>query len=412
MSPKCLFLATVFILFASAARAQLTNETPLSQPQYGPAPNDQTNPVVASDGTNFLVAWIDYRGPASIYANRVTATGEVLDGTGIRIPTNPEDPASQPGKLMGMFHIDGAYTLIYKTFDLSSPPPFPPTTQAVIISDDGQVLDGPRQVLDHAVNLVASNGKRIVIVNGSDLFVLNGRAEVINRLHWTAVPGGYGATLASNGSTFLFATFAAGGPSDSVNLIAFDADGQTINATSVKGGGIGEAPIVQSDGADYLVLYVDLPSGSVVQSVTANATIRSTSARFLPQSINFAALSWTGLKYLLVSPTLDDKQQMAVMGLDRNGSMVGSGQSLEADKSPAASNPAIAENRAGDSLVAWTSGSYEDPNGFEIHAALVDANGAPRSSAVTVPKASNAQALPVIATGGVYDLAVWVEASG
>lgn len=407
-----LIIATALLLLASAATAQVTNETPLSQPQYGFAPNDQTDPLVASDGTNFLVAWIDHRGLTSIYANRVTAAGEVLDGTGIRIPADLSNPASQPGKILGLFHIDGAYTLIYKTFDLSSPPPFPPTTQAVIISDDGQILDGPHQILDRAVNLVASNGNEIVIVDGGDLFLLNGRGEVSKRLPWSAIPGGYGAALASNGSSFLFTTFAAVGPSNTVNLIAFDAGGETINTAKINGAGAGESLLVKSDGADYVVLYFDVVRGTVLQSVTAQAEIRSTLMRPLPLAINLAAVSWTGLQYLLASRTIDGSQQMSVMGLDRNGSMIGSMQSLEAAKAPAASSPAIAGNRAGDSLVAWTSGSYEDPNGYEIHAALVDANGSPRSSAITVPKASNAQALPAIATGGVYDLAVWVEPSG
>jgi hypothetical protein len=57
-----------------------------------PSPDDQTNPAIASDGTNFLVVWIDMRNRDSswfdVYGARVSASGEVLDPGGIPICTN------------------------------------------------------------------------------------------------------------------------------------------------------------------------------------------------------------------------------------------------------------------------------------------------------------------------------------
>ena len=48
------------------------------------ASGNQNHPVVAFDGTNFLVVWDDTRGSsADIYASRVTPTGQVLDPSGI-----------------------------------------------------------------------------------------------------------------------------------------------------------------------------------------------------------------------------------------------------------------------------------------------------------------------------------------
>ena len=56
-----------------------------------PTPDDQTHPAVASDGTNFLVVWIDSRDRDSswfdVYGARVSATGKVLDPGGIPICT-------------------------------------------------------------------------------------------------------------------------------------------------------------------------------------------------------------------------------------------------------------------------------------------------------------------------------------
>jgi hypothetical protein len=46
----------------------------------------QSNPVAASNGTDFLVAWSDLRNdPAKVYAARVSQDGEVLDTDGIRV---------------------------------------------------------------------------------------------------------------------------------------------------------------------------------------------------------------------------------------------------------------------------------------------------------------------------------------
>jgi hypothetical protein len=401
MISRSLIVISALLLFASVAGAQPLSEVPLSTPQYGPAPRDQVNPLVASDGTNFLVAWIDNRGPASIYASRVTRTGEILDGTGIRLPTDPADPASTPGKLLGLFHIDSAYTLIYKTFYFS-------TTQVVIISDDGKVVDGPRRIFDHAVSLVASNGSRILAVDGTDVFLLNGRAEIINQSHAPGFSGSNNAALASNGSTFLLVNYVINGASNTVNLIAFDSGGQPTDVTQINGTGIGDVPIVESDGTDYLLLYLDFRLGQVAESISPHAEIRSTSTPALSQSVRLAALRWTGQKYLLTSRT---SSQMVVMALDRTGAPASKLNPLEAGVLGPPYAPAMAGNGS-ENLVAWTSGSSGDTNGYEIHAALVDADGTPRSSVLTLPKASNAQARPAIATGGAYDLAVWAETSG
>jgi hypothetical protein len=62
------------------------------------APYDQVSPNVATDGTNYLVTWEDYRNTATtgvnIYGARVTGAGTVLDASGIAISTaSPEQLA-------------------------------------------------------------------------------------------------------------------------------------------------------------------------------------------------------------------------------------------------------------------------------------------------------------------------------
>src|SRR6266702_2990814 len=121
-------LMFIVVLVARATLAQ--NEIAVSTPHYGAAPGDQWMPKAASNGTDFLVAWNDYRGSGAVYAQRVTRGGTVLDGTGIRVA-----PATS---LLGVFRTAGAYTLIVTSAN---------GICAARINDDGELIEPPHVVL-------------------------------------------------------------------------------------------------------------------------------------------------------------------------------------------------------------------------------------------------------------------------
>ncbi len=54
-----------------------------------PTPYYQSAPVVAFDGTNYLVVWEDWRNYTDIYCTRVNQSGEILDPAGIPISVAP-----------------------------------------------------------------------------------------------------------------------------------------------------------------------------------------------------------------------------------------------------------------------------------------------------------------------------------
>ena len=396
----------VALLIAAATTAQINSETPVSDPVYGRAPGDQSPPVTASDGTNFLVAWFDARGlPGTIYANRVSPDGRVLDGTGIRIPPYPG-----ASNLVGAFWAGSAYTLIY-SYQLFEPTRY--STVVAQISAEGQLVTAPRVVDEEGgyTRSAASNGSRIVIVAGEHIIVLNEHAEVVERIPF-ATSSMYGFAAASNGATFLLGMFAS--KSNTVNLVALDADGRPSNMTRVSAGGMGNYPLIASDGSDYLVLYVDARSASpVALSVARDAQIRATATlATTPHSVLSGSLTWMAGSYVLATTTSDASQQLAALTLQRDGTIVGAVRPLGGPGTPGADNrPSISWNGK-KALVAWTSGSQQDLDGLEVDGMLLTSDGTPASAAMTIPRSSNAQFTPAIAAGGENDLAVWSELSG
>src|SRR5207244_8796066 len=62
----------------------------------------QESPTIAFDGTNYVVAWEDYRSGTNydIYGTRVSPDGTPLDGEGVPIATSPT-PETAPAATAG-----------------------------------------------------------------------------------------------------------------------------------------------------------------------------------------------------------------------------------------------------------------------------------------------------------------------
>ncbi|HSP13855.1 MAG TPA: hypothetical protein VLV78_03775 [Thermoanaerobaculia bacterium] len=386
-----MFISLV-VLLASAvvATAQLTPEQPVSTPRYGPAPGDQFAPVVATNGSEFLVAWFDGRGiPGAIYANRVTRDGRILDGTGIRIPP---DTYSVGPRLLGAFFIDGAYALLYASSE---------RVGMARISENGELIEAPRTIFEgQFVRAAAANRSRIVLVAETEIDALNSRGELVER---TPMPSAYGVSIGTNGTSFLVGTFTFDG-TNSVYLIALDANGKQTDITRVGASASGDGPIIGSDGKDYLVIYDDARRGApIALAVSPHVEIRSSTI-----SGYYSALVWTGDAYLATTTTTPT-QQIAMASLDRTGTVIQPAQVLGSGTPGTVNQPAAAWD-GNEALIAWTIGSQPDPYGYEVVGAIARRVG--DATPFRIPSSSNMQERPVIATSRSQDLVAWAEPDG
>ncbi|HEY5920588.1 MAG TPA: EGF domain-containing protein, partial [Kofleriaceae bacterium] len=246
----------------------------------------QVAPVIASNGTDYLVAWEDGRADSlwavkDVYAARVTAAGSVIDPAGIAVCATPQ--------FQDMIAIasDGAdYLLAWRDNSTSSPSVYTArVTSAAALPDGSGVEFAPASSYFYPFVSLASNGTSYLIAWG----------EFVRRLTTSGVPdtapvkvsfafGGHSPSAASNGTDYLVAwgTDYNGPPLFATRISAAGALMDTapiqlpasLNAT---------APSVVSDGASYLIAWQNDQWGSspvdiLAARVGANGALWDTTA--------------------------------------------------------------------------------------------------------------------------------------
>ncbi len=379
------------LLIATAALAQ--PEIAVSTPHYGPAPGDQMAPKVATNGSDFLVAWNDYRGTGAVYAQRVKSDGTVLDGTGIRVADGVA--------LFDVFRAGGVYTLILTKDSVIS---------AASIDDDG-VLVEPLHTLTTGIYVLAAatNGTRIVLADSYGLTILDARGHLLEREVLSLPPASW-IGLASNGSTFLLVTQTYVNAHNSLHFTALDANGHPTGSIARDDAAGGQRPVIASDGNDYLVIYLR-GGGEHVALYVDGAGVAKAETILPLNSMDFAngAMQWSGSEYLLAAFSYP-LNEMATATISPDGRTFGAQYALGPATPGAVDVPGMAWDGSGEAFIAWTAGQQTDPNGWEVVGAFAAADGRVGTAPITIPSSANAQRWPAIASGRVNDLVVWNEA--
>lgn len=324
-------------------------------PQTGPAAFDQSAPAVAFDGTNYLVAWQDYRSGTSydIYAARVGPAGAVLDGSGLAVSTATgsqrtpavafdgtnylvvwEDARSGTADIYGSRVtpdggvLDGAGIAINASSGVQQAPSVAflgtrylvawqdhrsgtnDDVYATRVSTAGAVLDGTGVAVsagtaNQVAPAVSAGGANFLVVwsdaRGTDADVyaarVNATGSVLDAagVALSAATGDQTApSVDFDGTNFLVAWSDTRGSDADIYATRVSAAGAVLDATGIAVStvaGAQSAPIVDFDGAVYFVAWQDQRSGT---SWDLYGTRVSTAGALLDGAAGWAITTGTG----------------------------------------------------------------------------------------------------------------------
>lgn len=280
----------------------------------------QMNPAIAFDGTNFLIAWQDLRGSTwDIYANRISQAAVVLDGNGFALANGPNaeetpviafdgtnylvaweewlDTTTRDSSIMGR-RVSPAGALIDAA----------PLTLAAAPGEQSE----PTVAFDGINTLVAWTDYRA----GGDSDILGVRVGKDGTLvdsqplpMVSAAGAQFGANLIAGGGG-LFMTWAdsrAGG--STVYAARFDANGASQDGSGVvlpSVPNLQQTPAVASDGTNYLVVWSDSRTGGpsiyAIRVGPQGALLDSSAIRVSATAgwQNSPLVAWNGSSYLVI----------------------------------------------------------------------------------------------------------------
>lgn len=339
------------------------------------AAGSQLEPCLAWNGTEYLVAWHDYRSDAGndIYGARVSASGTVTETSGFPISTETND------QIEASVASDGTDWFVAWTDWRTDPPSIYGTP---VTAAGGVSLSSGLEIASASVAQTPA-----VASNGTDYLVV-----------W--------ADFADSDSNVRGARVSAAGTLLGASVLAISAQAE-INESM---------PSVASLGADYLVVWQDLRNDSVWSVYGA----RVTSAGAVSDASGFAVatgdaakhapcVTSSGTNYFAVwTDELRDERDIDVIGarITSAGSVSDSAGIVVSTGTNQQFGPSVASNGT-DYLVAWEDSRAGDPDVYAVRVStdgdVLDASG------ISVSTATGAQTNPRVASDGADYLVVWQD---
>ncbi|RKG88411.1 cadherin-like domain-containing protein [Corallococcus terminator] len=387
------------------------------------------DPTVASNGTDYLVAWHDTVavGEGRIFGTRVTSTGAVLDSSGFAISTAGKQP-SVPAVAS-----DGAgYLVVWSDNGSGSD-----LLYGTRVTSAGAVVDGGGQTLFAGPG---SHNTPAVAFNGTNYFVAWERSRDIHGLRVTPARGVLDASgvvlstsastqtkpsVASNGTDYLLVWSDTGHGGESIVGVRVTATGDVLDPSglaiawaSEAGGGLD--PAVASNGTDYLVVWSNHREANSrvfgTRVTSAGEVLHPSGLRLSPEGGPYTyapRLASNGTDYLVTFlQFLEEDFDFVLVGLRVSGQ----GEALDASEliiaqTPGTSprEPEVASNGK-DYLVVWEDGRNSDA---DIYGSRVTSTGAVLEPAgIPISTARYDQKTPAVASNGTDYLVTWAGFSG
>lgn len=343
------------------------------------AVNNQSNPVIAFDGTNYLVVWDDSRTGGTytdIYAARVSKSGIVLDTNGI-----PVSIASYNQSNPAVVFNGSNYFVVWQDnrYNISNWEIF-----GARVNTSGIVLDPDGILISYATGhqwypAVARDGTNCLVVWGDRR---SGTREDI-----------YGARVSSSGTVI-------------------DPDGFPISTVAQNGQYF---PSVAFDGTNYLVVWDDYRSTThniYGARVTPAGAVLDPNGRVISNAARdqlYPTIAFGDTNYLVVWDDYRSNVDFDIYGarVDVSGSVIDFNGIIVSSAINYQLLPASAFG-VDNYLVVW-----EDTRGqtyFDIRGARVSPSGLIlNSSSIPISTATNDQMSPAVAFDGTNYLVVWAD---
>jgi hypothetical protein len=352
------------------------------------AANDQEDPSVASNGTDYFVAWEDYRSGspwADIYGTRVDSGGTVLDPAGIVFPAvfgnDPRPSVASNG------------------------------TTYLVVSNSGMGIQGARVtpagvILDPAgiavsTQLTGNPSNPSAASNGTDYFVAwhDWRSFIDNDI--------YGARVASNGTVL--------DPTPTDIAVSTAASSQF-------------SPSAASNGTDYFVAWEDYRSGTDVYIYGARVAPDGTvldptgiAVSTAEHNKHVPSVASNGTDYFVAwqdyrggggNSDIYGTRVASLDGAVLDDPLVGIAVSTETSGQ---GDPSVASNGT-DYFVAWQDSRNWATTFYDIYGARVDSDGVlfppdgpPDTGGIAVSTAVDDQMYPSAASNGTDYFVVWMD---
>ncbi len=405
---------------------------------------DRHTPAVAAGPTDYLVVWQDSQNLATsgldIYGARVTTAGTVTDPTGFAIDTAPGDQTTPVLAFNGTQYLvawtdarNQATTDLDIYGTLVTPDAVVSPTAGFVISTGSSGEQQPATASNGTNYLVAWQDDRDSATNGADIYgvrvsaggaILDPAAIPIS----TAPEDQTSPNVASDGTDYLVVW------SDYRNSQAgVDVYGARVTSAGVVEDPAGipistaspnqTAPAVAGGGGVYLVTWQDERNLATTGSDIYGARVSSAGAVLDVQGIPIctvtgaqysAAAAFNGTDFLVVWA---DERNLGVSGVDVYGTRVTtSGTVLDSSNLPMTQAtgddvlPAVA-SAAGDFLVVWEDGRNAETSGDNIYGTRVTGAGVVSDPAgLAICTAAGFQSTPAVAASGTDYLVVWQDA--
>jgi PKD repeat protein len=385
-------------------------------------------PSVASNGTDYLVVWQDTRsGAEDIYGTRVTGAGAVQDPAGLPLSAHETiyqwtPTVASNGTEYLVVWMDGRGAISWDIYGTR-------------VSGAGAVLDPTGLVLSNQA--WGNEAYPVVVSNGTDFFAVwqDGRSAISWDIHGTRITGAgevldpdslllsttanhqYAPAVASNGTNHLVVW------QDARNVFHWDVHATRVSSTGEvldpSGlvlsalAGYQYSVAVASNGADYLVVWRDGRNGNddiYGTRVSGSGAVLEPEGLALgvgPGTQSAPAVASNGRDYLVIWQ--DDRDSFRSLYGAR---VAGDGKVLDATPrvlttgTGAQSAPTVASNGT-DYFVAWE----DSRNGStDIYGARVSSTGQTlEPNGLALSTASNSQQAPAVASNGADYLVVWQD---